>query len=169
MGFIGAALLPVFGPPATWAAAILFMIPHQLGFLMDFWVLTRRKNPSANQARALLRAVRGLPEITIIILRAVLVGVLVNLIIYPAGVGMPPLGVQLIAGLAALAVFVGAAGRVVTLILLLLAGLTLRIDPMEWRYWLILFVSTVLFFTGTGRYSLWKPEDWLIDHRAGEA
>jgi CDP-diacylglycerol--glycerol-3-phosphate 3-phosphatidyltransferase len=169
MGFIGVALLPVFGPPSTWVAAILFMIPHQVGFVYDFLVITGRGKSAVDKNRPAPAAFRALPEVIILVLRALLVGLLVNLVIYQAGWGIPPLGSLIVAALAALAVLLGAAGRVVTLVMLLLAGLNLQVAPLEWRYWLIFFVSAVLFLTGTGRYSLWKPEDWLIDHRAGEA
>lgn len=169
MGFIAVALLPVFAPPFTWVAAVLFMIPHQVGFVYDYLSVTGRAEQDRAQQRSSIRAGRDPREVIILALRALLVGLLVNLALYQAGHEAMSIGVLIIVSLAALALLLGVTGRVVALGLLLLAGISLQTAPLEWRYWFILFFSSVLFLTGTGRFSLWKPEDWLIDHRAGEA
>ena len=170
MGFIAAALLPVVGPPATWVAAVLFMLPHQVGFVFDFLSVTRRGEQAGGQGSASIQVRKRLHTAAIFLIRAFLIGLLVDLALQQAGRGHPSIVLLVIAALAVPALLFGAAGRVVSLGLLLFAGLNLQATTLlEWRYWFILIFSTVLFLTGTGPYSLWKPEDWLIDHRAGEA
>ncbi len=168
MGYIAVALLPVFAPPFTWIAAVLFMLPHQVGFIHDYLSVTGRAKQSQARERSSNRAGQDLRETFILVVRALLVGLLVNLALYQAGHVVISIGVLIISSLAALALLLGVTGRIVALMLLLLAGASLQTAPLEWRYWFILFFSAILFFTGTGRFSLWKPEDWLIDHRAGE-
>lgn len=82
------------------------------------------------------------------------------------GHSQPVVLVVLVAGLAA--VGAGAAGRAASLGMAILSGFILRANPGDVLYWAILFAGIGLFLAGTGRYSLWKPEDWLIYHRAGE-
>ena len=36
------------------------------------------------------------------------------------------------------------------------------------EYWLALITLMGVLFLGTGKFSLWRPEDWLIVNRAGE-
>lgn len=169
MGYIAVALLPVFAPPFTWIAAVLFMLPHQAGFIRDFVSVTGLAKRNEARERSSTHTGWDLQNAVILVIRALLIGLLVNLALHQAGSAVTSIGVLVIAGLAALALLLGVTGRIVALVLLLLAGAGLQTTPLEWRYWFILFFSAVLFLTGTGRFSLWRPEDWLIDHRAGEA
>lgn len=169
MGFVAVVLLPVYGPPATRLAAALFMLPLLIGFTRDYlWVTGRLTAPVQSQeeqpSRLRERFIFYLP----LALRVLLAALLINLIVYQAGQSTPGWGMIILAGLAVLAVGMGAAGRLFALAVLLMAGFGLRAAPLEWRYWLILVCSFLLFISGTGRYSLWKPEDWLIYRRAGE-
>jgi hypothetical protein len=52
---------------------------------------------------------------------------------------------------------------------MLMCGFVLRSSVSEGLYWAILLSGTGVLLAGTGRYSLWKPEEWLITHKAGEA
>lgn len=165
MGFVAVVLLPLFRPPETHAAAVLFALPLLIGFVRDFlWVIGvigRGSKPTPVQKRE--------PARLQLALRGLLAALLVNLIFHSTGQGNLPPGLLIIAAVGAVLVLLGAAGRAAALAVLLMTGLALQRDPMEWRYWLILPVSTLVFFFGTGVWSLWRPEEWLIDHRAGEA
>ncbi|MFZ1956443.1 MAG: CDP-alcohol phosphatidyltransferase family protein, partial [Desulfobacterales bacterium] len=73
MGFVGTALLPIYRPPATTIAAMVFMAPLLAGFLRDWLVVSGRIKTGASQPapweemwQCLFR--EGLP----VILRAVL-------------------------------------------------------------------------------------------------
>lgn len=165
MGFVAVVLLPIFRPPETHAAAALFALPLLIGFVRDFlWVIGaigRGSVPTVVQKRE--------PAGLQLALRGLLAALLVNLIFHSTGQANLPPGLLIIAAVGAGLVLLGAAGRAAALAVLLMTGFALQADPMEWRYWLILPVSTLVFFFGTGVWSLWRPEEWLIDHRAGEA
>jgi hypothetical protein len=60
----------------------------------------------------------------------------------------------------------GILGRLIAILTLIFAGLTFfSILPISA---ILLVLSTILLFTGTGALSLWSPEEWLIYNRAGE-
>jgi CDP-diacylglycerol---glycerol-3-phosphate 3-phosphatidyltransferase len=167
MGFIGVVLLPVYGPPVTQIAAVLFMLPFLIGFTSDYLAVTGRIGQETRLGWAVhFRRLAGayLP----LFIRALLVILLVSLLIVLFEKEPLDWGMAAIAAVAIPALLFGAAGRLVALSALLLSAFGLQSAPLEWRYWSILFCSTVLFTIGTGPLSLWKPEDWLIDHRAGE-
>lgn len=178
MGFIGVVLLPVFTPPATQVAATLFMLPFLIHFIRDFlWVSGKIGRHAAGRAangalstpltapRWQRLAWSWLP----IGLRATQVILLVLVLAEQSRAGFPEVGIAVVAALAVPAILIGAAGRLVALAVLLMAGFSLQSMPLHWLYWVILLNSTFLFILGTGRFSLWKPEEWLIHHRAGEA
>lgn len=170
MGFIAVVLLPVFKPPATQVAAVLFMLPFIIGFLRDWlWVSGQLGRPTEKKAGPMsaVRAViyMGLP----LFLRLALVGLLARVLLIQNSSGEPQTAILVVAGLALPALLLGAAGRIISLAVLFMSGFGLQITPLDWGYWLILFFSILLFLFGTGRFSLWKPEEWLIYHRPGEA
>ncbi len=166
MGFIAVAMLPVFTPPATWAAATAFMLPLLAGFVRDFLAVSGELRPSAAEQGIWNTRLKGwLP----LALRAGSVGLLAAVLGREMFTPAPDAAV-LTAGLAGMALIgLGAAGRVAALAIVLLSGFALRAWPLDGLYWAVLLLHSVLMFTGTGPYSIWKPEDWLIDHRAGEA
>jgi CDP-diacylglycerol---glycerol-3-phosphate 3-phosphatidyltransferase len=160
MGFIAALLLPVFRPPVTWVAALLFMLPFLLGFLRD-WLAVSGATRLAGQITTGKQMERWvLPLLRLMVgaaLGSVLIGSNWNILIIAAAV-------VILAG-----ILTGAAGRFFSLALLLLSGIALQLYPADWRYWFILLASTALMTFGTGRLSVWKPEEWLIYHRIGES
>ena len=168
MGFIAVVLLPVFTPPATQVAATLFMLPFLIHFTRDFLWVSGRIGPRAasGQAWHSLGQVRAWLPLG---LRAVQIVLLALVLLEQANAGFAQIWIVLVAALALPAILIGAAGRVVALGVLLMSGFALQAAPLHWLYWSILLSSTLLFVFGTGRFSLWKPEEWLIYHRAGEA
>jgi CDP-diacylglycerol--glycerol-3-phosphate 3-phosphatidyltransferase len=170
MGFLAVVLMPLYGPPETIIAGWLFMAPTLAGFARDFLVVTGRIAwPLPVTASTLLRRLwAGLGIALPLALRAGLAGLLGSLLFTLPALRMGDLAVG-VAVVAGLAVLLGAAGRAAALAALLLAGFAVQAAPGDLRLWALLLGSTLLFMTGTGKYSLWKPEEWLIDHRAGEA
>jgi len=164
MGFIAVVLLPVFAPPATWVGAALFAAPLLIGFVRDWFFVCGMLDPARAQGR-LMRLVRGwgpnlLRGLLVLLLALVLLdqlrgGYSIPLVVF---VGAPAL----------LALILGAAGRIFGLALVLLSGYALQILPLDWRYWALLLLGTAVMTFGTGQYSLWRPEDWLIHHRIGD-
>jgi hypothetical protein len=106
----------------------------------------------------------GLP----LALRAALILLLASLILSQVQNNIPLIGILLVASAAIPALLLGVTGRLAALAVLLMAGFGLRIDMQDWRYWVVFLCGALLFMTGTGKYSLWAPENWFIDHRAGE-
>ncbi len=157
MGFLVAILFPVFQPPATHIAAIFFMTPFLLAFILDFLAVSNINFPS----------IKGLSWIqkTPLISRAIL---------------LLWISVYLLTGakfifidnffLIILIIFsiIGVASRITSLAIMLMCGFLLRQQPDNiWGLSLFL-LSLVLFFTGSGKYSFWKPEDFLLYRRLGE-
>lgn len=170
MGFIGVVLLPVFTPPTTLVAATLFMLPFMTHFLRDFlWVSGKIGPQAAGRDAGVLRAQRLLRAWLPLGLRLVQFLLLADLLIEQRRAGFSQIGMVIVALVALPAFIMGAAGRLAALAVLFLAGIALQSTPLHWLYWLMLLNSTLLFIFGTGRFSIWKPEDWLIHHRAGEA
>ncbi len=168
MGVVAVVLLPVYGPPATQIAVTLFMIPFLLNFLRDWLTVSGQIHPSRAQAGALSLLLQRLQEFFPLVVRATLVGLLIDLLLIQMRLAVPAPGIILVALPALVALSLGAAGRLFSLAVLLMAGFGLQAAPLEWRYWVILLLGISLMMTGTGRFSLWKPEDWLIYKRAGE-
>jgi len=169
MGFAAVILLPVYSPPATQAAAVLFMTPFLLNFLRDWLTVSGRLCQAGGRDAPRQFRWRFWPqELIPLAVRAALVLLLASLLMYQARLAQPAAGVMLVSAAALVALALGAAGRLFSLAVLLMAGFGLQAAPMEWRYWAVLLFSMALMMVGTGRFSIWKPEDWLIYRRAGE-
>jgi hypothetical protein len=82
--------------------------------------------------------------------------------------GTSHLVLMILSVLMAAAIGSGFAGRLAALGAVLMSGFALRADPGAGLAWVTLLTGVAVFYTGTGRYSLWKPEDWLIYKKAGE-
>jgi CDP-diacylglycerol--glycerol-3-phosphate 3-phosphatidyltransferase len=172
MGFIAVILLPVFTPPATLVAATLFMIPFSIAFLRDWLTVSgviKAAAPDRENSMGLARLWSGLRSWLPSVLRIGVVVLLAVIIASEMRAPDPDLTVLLVGFVALVLVGLGALGRIAALGAMLMCGFILREAPFNGLYWALLLVGTGMFLTGTGRYSLWKPEDWLIFHRAGEA
>lgn len=164
MGFVAVVLLPVFRPPATWVAALFFALPFLLGFLRDWFFVSGVLNPDAARAR---------PERWMRLwgptaLRLLLVMMLAFFMLEQIGAYRVAPGIFIVGIPALLALILGAAGRFFSMMVLLMCGFILQILPFDWRVWTLMLLSTAVLTFGTGRFSLWKPEEWLIYHRLGD-
>lgn len=197
MGFIFVMLLPVFSPPETHIAATLFAIPFLAGFLIDgfetsggyfshfvkssSWIANHGTNISE-----IRRFTHTLQEAVLrwapLPLRAVVVAILIILLSSDPGkylvlgerslflgVLFTETGVILALTLGAILLLsLGAAGRVAALAVLISTGLRLRYAELGLVDQVLIICATALFFLGSGAYSIWKPEDGLIQRKAGE-
>lgn len=158
MGFIGAALLPVFPTPVTRAAAVIFMLPLLAGFLRDWLYVSGALQPRTEK----IQWTAALKDWGPVGLRVV------GLVLLAVGFTRPlQPGLAAVYALALVSFTLGAAGRIVSLAALLAAGLALKGSPADGISWALLFTCAVLMLSGTGKISLWKPEDWLIYHHVG--
>jgi len=172
MGFIAVVLLPVFTPPATLVAATLFMTPFSIAFLLDWLTVSGAIKAAAPDREKSVRMARfwsALRSWLPLVLRIGVVTLLAVILTRELRTPAPHTGVLLVGFIALVLVGLGVLGRIAALAAMLMCGFILREAPLNGLYWALLMVGTGMFLTGTGRYSLWKPEDWLIFHRAGEA
>jgi CDP-diacylglycerol--glycerol-3-phosphate 3-phosphatidyltransferase len=169
MGFTAVLLFPVFTPPGTTIAATIYMLPFLTTFLLDWlWVSGALPETFLLPSDKRFRLAQWLRNWLPLLLRAVLVILLIARSLQPGLPGVFAGLIYLVHGLAAIAVLTGSLGRVIAVGVMLLSGLYLQINPGDLLSWGLLLSSLSLFFSGTGRFSLWKPEDWLIYHIAGE-
>jgi len=157
MGFLVAILFPVFQPPATHIAAIFFMTPFLIAFILDFLAVSNINLPS----------ITGLSWIqkTPLISRAILF--LWISVYFLTGAKVIFIDNFFLIILIIFSI-IGVASRITSLAIMLMCGFLLRQQPDNiWGLSLFL-LSLVIFFTGSGKYSFWKPEDFLLYRRLGE-
>jgi CDP-diacylglycerol--glycerol-3-phosphate 3-phosphatidyltransferase len=164
MGFIAVALLPVFTPPATWVAAALFALPLLVGFLRDWFFVSGVLDPTQLPGSWQRLACAWGP----IVLRGLLILLLALVLTEQALRDFPLPAVMLVGVPALIALLLGAAGRIFGLGVLLMSGFSLQVLPLDWRFWTLMLLGAAVMTFGTGRFSLWKPEEWLIYHRIGD-
>lgn len=169
MGFLAVVLMPVYQPPPTLVAAWLFMLPFLVNFFRDWLFVSGalRQEPSSGQGKPV--AQRGVWRVYFpLVIRVTLVSILLELLFHVLRQKPFDAGLLLVLGFAIPALSLGAAGRVFSLVVLLMAGFGLQTYPFEWRFWVILLLGIISMMVGSGRYSIWKPEDWLMYKHAGE-
>lgn len=162
MGFIVSMLTPLFSPPATTIAATLFMLPFLGGFLYDWFLMTGKVDRAKGAAffdDLLVSAwVRWFPL-------ALRLGIILSLAYIAIN---QPLGWlwTIAQTLLIWLLFFGILGRLASILSLIFVGLNFSsILPIAI---VLLVLAATLLFIGTGAFSFWSPEDWLIYHRAGE-
>ncbi|MGA9476607.1 MAG: CDP-alcohol phosphatidyltransferase family protein, partial [Desulfobacterales bacterium] len=169
MGFVGTALLPIYRPPATTIAAMVFMVPFLAGFLRDWLVVSGRIKTGASQPapweekwQCLFR--QGLP----VILRAVLLlsslAALEKTAAFFSGNAEGPFYifgsiVRPIFLLSIVLVSIGVMGRLAALPILLLSGLWISRQGSDPLWCLLMVAAAGLLITGSGNLSLWQPEE----------
>ena len=75
---------------------------------------------------------------------------------------------SLLEGLLLVMLAMGAAGRTMSVAGLILAGVKLQFETFNLDYWILIVAYMGLLFLGTGKFSLWQPEEPLVQRRAGE-
>jgi CDP-diacylglycerol---glycerol-3-phosphate 3-phosphatidyltransferase len=181
MGFLSSMLWPVFTPPGTTIAAFIFALPFLVGFAMDWLAVCGLLRQ--NQIQEPNPVIKPFLTIAPIVLRLVVLIVLsihtatqinayLNLGVPSiAGADAPNATVRaLILGFEILVLFFlvfGVAGRVAAIAGLLLLGIHQFYTGLNLAQYLLIFIYTAILYLGTGKYSLWKPEDQLIFNQVG--
>ncbi|HEY9077624.1 MAG TPA: CDP-alcohol phosphatidyltransferase family protein [Anaerolineaceae bacterium] len=156
IGFIAAILLPVFPPLATSVAATLFMVPFLAGFYRDWRQVTRQKT---------LYSLR-VPPVLSWFIRAVSVTIsIISLVIQYRNLSSPSLFIM---SIGTILIAMGVIPRIAALMLLLHAGFILQADISNPYAWAQAASMILLLYTGTGKYSLWTPENWILENRIGD-
>lgn len=175
MGFIAFTLWPIFGPPGTHIAAVIFATPFLAGFLRDWLIASGVIRPAEGKSGSLEKYVRWLP----VLLRLTAAGLTIAVLLsqfehWSAGLGTSNevnllLVLSFGQAVVALLTLAGAAGRIAAIAGLILLGIGQLYDGLGPVEVSLLGVYATLLFSGSGPYSSWKPEDLLIYHRTGEA
>jgi len=178
MGFISVMLFPVVGPPATTFAATLFLLPFLGMFVLDYWQVTGNEERFAFWADWDTELLRRIISDWLPLIMRILAVVLISLqwlrfggLLDPrfdsASSGRNPIYFWLdLLFVAALAL--GVLNRTTAVIALGITGIQLQSLTFNLEYALLLLALIYILFTGSGKYSLWKPEEWLIHNRPGQ-
>lgn len=189
MGFLGAALLPVFKPPATIWAGAFFSFPFLLNFGRDLlWICGIRFDSLAS--RGVIPAIKGLAAPATRWLMdwlplglRLLIGVALGGALWhwfstspsfltawtPLGSAQAQFQLMRIFYLFGIASTVlGLVGRGGAALLLIGVGLQQGILPLGWLGKTVLIAACLLLYSGSGKAALWQPEERLIRHRWGE-
>lgn len=185
MGFISVILWPLFSPPGTTLAGIIFAAPLLAGFGRDWLVVSGRLDPAstayARMRERMLRLATGwLPlllrtAVTLVSIQFLLPIVFEtslrrSLLVWP-GSPWPGLTADLLGGLALLATVMlalGMLGRLAALGLLAPTTMTVVAAGLNWPNGLLLAGTVALMLSGSGFWSVWQPEERLVRIRAGE-
>lgn len=162
MGFIVAVLAPLYSPPATHFVATLFSIPFLIGFLYDWGLVSGRIIPE--KGADFFDAFSGRSFRFILFLLRIVTGGILAYFLFTQN--LAPVW-NLIFILLGLLLGLGLLGRFASMLMLIFLGLLIANQPLTGAYPVLFVLTTTLFFTGTGIFSIWSPEDWLIYNRAG--
>jgi len=159
MGLVGVALLPVAARQLTTLAAIIFMTPLLAGFLRDWLVVSCRLPTDGDQQTpwdgwSAALWTRALPPLA----RLVLLGGAVASLSAASGGQRASAALCLLAGL-------GVMGRSVALALALLLGIEQNPAGATASAMLLFGAVSLVMLTGTGKLSLWSPEEAVLYRR----
>lgn len=184
MGFLAVILFPVYRPPATTIAAYVFMTPFLLMFLHDWLTVSGRLRPESAWYRNLMRRVVGpLQEGLPLLFRGLCVAIvsgpaLQKFLDYSGqtaffreiGVSAPEIMVPVVGIvelITLLLILPGIAGRIAALSLMFVMGAAMLYAELNWGNGIALVSTIGLVILGSGRFSLWAPEETFLRRRAG--
>jgi CDP-diacylglycerol--glycerol-3-phosphate 3-phosphatidyltransferase len=182
MGFVGIVLLPLFTPPATTIAAIMFMTPFLAGFIRDWAAVYGYLKTGSLQRvcwkEALGRFPTGMLPIFLRLLIVFVLMVLFNNTWTKAGLNLQAAsnyftssagGTLLFWGLmlASLMLVFGILVRTAALFAGLALAWMMGQHETNWVQ-VVLFSSMIaLSLTGSGPFSIWHPEDKFLKKKLG--
>jgi CDP-diacylglycerol--glycerol-3-phosphate 3-phosphatidyltransferase len=161
MGFVGLALIPAFSETLLKHAAILFMVPLLLGFVWDWLVVTGRLGDEAADRWGCFSQRSG----TVVAGAARLVILLAGFHAWQAVFAIRPSGAVVWVVLWCMMAS-GWLGRSAAVAGAVITAATCRGRPPSLQV-LVFDCMVVLIITGTGRGSLWRPEDILFRTKIG--
>jgi CDP-diacylglycerol--glycerol-3-phosphate 3-phosphatidyltransferase len=169
MSLLFVLLWPVFTPPATHVAAALFSIPFLFGFTRDWLFASGVLHPSHGVAKSTSWGTTWFPVVlrlsVIVVGGSKCLGSLPNFRIGVDDLQWVFVGAQ---ALTLLLTVLGVAGRSAAILGLGLIGVQQVQTVLVLQDWILMGLFTALLYLGSGKFSLWKPEEPLIYRRAGE-
>lgn len=171
MIFASVLLWPIVPPAAARAAAWVISTPFLIGFLRDYLVVAGTLSPQSPRylrARASVKrlAKEGAPPL----LRAlVLLGWFLAALQATTGAGwtQPARSLTLLTAIPVVLLALGVAGRLAALAAMILSAASMVFVGALPSLLLVMTMSLALLLTGTGRWSLWRGDSWLVDWRPG--
>lgn len=167
MGFLAVILWPMMAPPASTFAATLFGIPFLVGFSLDWLAVSGviKPDPRSNSGKKSFadRLVDDLP----VLLRGAIFIILAWITFLQIQSPIVPAWLVVLQWIAALNVITGTAGRIFATGSLILLGISQIYVPLSGAQYLLTALYTGVLFLGSGKYSLWKPEDQAVYRQAG--
>ncbi len=170
MGYLGAALFPIFSPPATTLAGIIFMIPFLAVYVRDWlqmWGYISR-DPGTRWTTLEERIVQVVKVYIPVGLRLLVFLLGFHLLATwseSAAIGFTYWHV-LNAGAFVLLIS-GILGRIAALILTISHALHIMQSGMEPALMVFFSCVIILMMSGSGKYSLWQPEEHFLLKRLG--
>jgi CDP-diacylglycerol---glycerol-3-phosphate 3-phosphatidyltransferase len=162
MGYFCVTLWPVFGPPATALAGVLFVTPILAGFVRDWLIVSGRVSPLSPGYRRFERW-RGWAGVWPPPVLRWIGALAAGMFLLPALSQWPLVAALAAAGAVSLALGIGARVGAIGLLLATYAAVALvGFQPYD----AALMVATIpLLYLGAGRFALWRGEDALFAHR----
>lgn len=162
MGFVAVVLLPIFSPPGTHVIAYAFGFPLLVGFLWDWFYVSGVITLDLPKRYVSLEDFI-LQWIPVGLRLAVLACALLGLLATPEQNPLHLAG-WIVIGL----IITGAAVRIASIAGLVILGLAQNSTPLSAAQLALGILFSLVLLLGSGKFSLWKPEDSLIYKRVGE-
>ena len=179
-GFLSVALLPLFSRPATTIAGTIFALSVLASFVQDWLVVSRRVDPAKRPSQETQPA-QGCILIDWILLGLRLsvaavaaIGIISQELTVWVGFLAPYSGqgcfvaVAVVGIAAATMLTIGAAGRLAAFALLVVACLDTLDSGIHWFNSVILAGASALMLFGSGTWSIWRPEDAVLNRYPGD-
>lgn len=180
--FISLALWPIFTPPVSTLAAVIFALPLLASFVRDWLVVSGALDPARREYQTTRARVKAWIEGRLPLLARVVGGVIAAWLLlrhvplwqsFLAQQGVAAFwSTALIAlGVMALLPFVlGVLGRLAALPLMALAWLDIAAVGLSWQDNAWLFITAaIVTHAGSGRLALWQPEEAILHRRPGRS
>ena len=167
MGFLAVILWPVMAPPGSLFVATLFGIPFLAGFSLDWLVVSGILKPHDRSSTLVgsfsIRLLDDLP----VLLRGGVMGLLVWVTVQHIQDPVLPTWLLIMEWAAALFITLGSAGRIFAVASLILLGIGQVYAPVTGEQYILAALYTGLLYLGSGKFSLWKPEDKAVYRQSG--
>lgn len=170
MGFVFVMLLPLFAPPITYIAAFFFALPFLIGFIRDWLLSIGAIQPNSIFA---INRPKTLTTGLTLFLRALILGLTVQAVFMqnsPESIEQDWLLTLSLffSVIVAAMISLGLAGRVGAVIGMVSLGVYSLSNIPTIEQTLMIAAYIFIFYSGTGSYSLWKPEDTFLNHHMGK-
>ncbi len=183
-GFLSVILWPIFGPPATTLAAVLFALPLIFSFGRDWLVVSAVIDAESSRYQQGRLRIKRLVEGWLPFIARLTAAVLAAWLLWQyapqfdewqallaAALASPQAVVLALAALflvAALMAALGALGRVAAVALIAMACLDQLAVGFDWpTNGLLLALSIAVAHLGSGYYALWQPEERILRQQWG--